>query len=103
MVAFDASFLILAFDVEAVRKQGIPRLQEQIDLLLSDLAKTKNKILIPTPALSEFLVKADIRLLQTINATSSFKIVPFDERAAIEASRIYKGRNSRERQERTLL
>jgi predicted nucleic acid-binding protein len=90
MVAFDASFLILTFDEKAVAQQNGPRLKERLDILLNDLAKAKTKVLIPTPALSEFLVKADVGLLQAINNTSAFKIVPFDERAAIEAAELTK-------------
>src|SRR6266403_114580 len=86
MVAFDASFLILAFDEKAAERQGTPRLKDRIDALLSDLSKARSKVLIPTPALSEFLVRADIQILQEIQRSSGFKIVPFDERAAIEAA-----------------
>lgn len=86
MVAFDASFLVLTFDADAVTKIGEPRLQERIDIFITDLQKSKTKIVIPTPALSEFLVGCDARVLQSIHKHSSFRIVPFDERAAIEAA-----------------
>ena len=86
MVVFDANFLILAFDKNAASKESWPRLQERIDMLLSDLGKARNKILIPTPALSEFLTKADPGILQIIHISAGFKIAPFDERAAIEAA-----------------
>jgi hypothetical protein len=86
MVAFDASFLILMLDEEAVANQGTPHLRERIDLLLDQLSKSRSKILIPTPALSEFLAKADVAILDKIHDTSSFVIAPFDERAAIEAA-----------------
>ncbi|HEV8041552.1 MAG TPA: hypothetical protein VGP62_21935, partial [Bryobacteraceae bacterium] len=86
MVAFDAGFLILAFDEQAAEKEVTPRLKERIDLLLAELRKTRTKILIPTPALSEFLVKADVRILQTFNTSSSFRIAAFDQRAAIEVA-----------------
>jgi hypothetical protein len=85
MVAFDASFLILTFDTDAVSKEG-GRLQERIDILLSDLQKSKTKIIIPTPALSEFLVKCDPVFLQSIHKQATFRIAPFDEKAAIEAA-----------------
>jgi predicted nucleic acid-binding protein len=90
MVAFDASFLILMLDEEAAANQGTPRLGERIDLLLDQLSKSRSKILIPTPALSEFLAKADVAILDKIHATSSFVIAPFDERAAIEAAEMTK-------------
>ena len=90
MVVFDASFLILAFDPQAAGRERTPRLQERVDMLLADLSKAKSKILIPTPALSESSVKADMKILQTLNTSSGFKIVPFDERAAIEAAELTK-------------
>jgi hypothetical protein len=86
MVAFDASFLILTFDADAVSKEGSPRLQERLDIFFTELQKTRTKIIIPTPALSEFLVKCDPRILQSIHKQSAFRIAPFDERAAIEAA-----------------
>jgi predicted nucleic acid-binding protein len=55
-------------------------------LLLETLQKSKTRIIIPTPALSEFLARADIKLLDRINTASAFKIVSFDQRAAIEAA-----------------
>jgi hypothetical protein len=86
MVAFDTSFLILAFDEKAASRQAIPHLAERIDLLLADLKKSRTKVIIPTPALSEFLVRADIALLEILNTSSLVKIAPFDQRAAIEAA-----------------
>lgn len=90
MVAFDASFSILALDEDAVAKQETPRLQERIDLLLTQLSKSRNTIIIPTPALSEFLTKVDVAILEKIHATTSFMVAPFDERAAIEAAEMTK-------------
>jgi len=90
MVLFDASFLILTFDEQAVEKHGTPRLKERMDVLLSDLSKARTRIIIPTPALSEFLTRVDVAILQTINATSAFQVVSFDERAAIEAAEMTK-------------
>ncbi|HME07801.1 MAG TPA: hypothetical protein VKG25_12150, partial [Bryobacteraceae bacterium] len=71
-------------------KQGTPRLAERIDLLLAELSRSRSKIIIPTPALSEFLAKADVSILEKIHATTSFVVAPFDERAAIEAAEMTK-------------
>lgn len=90
MVAFDASFLILALDQDAVAKNSTPRLQERIDLFIAELSRSRTKILIPTPALSEFLTRADLSILEEIHATARFVIAPFDERAAIEAAEMTK-------------
>jgi predicted nucleic acid-binding protein len=90
MIAFDASFLILAFDEKAASKHPTPHLSERISLLLEHMTKARGKILIPTPALSEFLTGADISVLDQINDSSVFRIAPFDERAAIEAAELTK-------------
>jgi len=85
-IAFDASFLILAFDEKVAASHSSPRLDERMMLFRTEIQKTKTKVLIPTPALSEFLVRADAGILEYLNNSAFFKIVPFDERAAIEAA-----------------
>ena len=48
-------------------------------------------MVIPTPTLSEVLVHADQatgRYLEILHSSSSFRVVPFDERAAIELASI---------------
>jgi hypothetical protein len=54
MVLFDAGILIKLLDPRTPDSQ-----REKLDYLIATLQKTKTKILIPTPALSEFYVKAD--------------------------------------------
>jgi predicted nucleic acid-binding protein len=90
MIAFDASFVILALDPKAASREGTPHLEERISLLLEENAKARSKVVIPTPALSEFLAKADIAILDQIHDSAAFRIAPFDERAAIEAAELTK-------------
>jgi len=62
---------------------------ERIEYLIENLAAAKEKILIPTPVLSEVLVHAGDAMqpyLDTLNEQSVFRIVPFDQKAAIEAA-----------------
>jgi len=57
------------------------------------LEKDRTKIIIPTPALSEFLVhagNAGPAYLESINSSSSFKVAPFDQRSAIELAAMTK-------------
>lgn len=54
MVLFDAGILIKLLDARTPDSQ-----REKLDYLLATLQKTRVRILIPTPALAEFYVKAD--------------------------------------------
>ena len=94
MVLFDNTFLCLLFHPTAKppndsNGKPITRCHDRIDHLVSELEATHAKILIPTPALSELLTIAGpnyVQYLNEINGRSCFKIVDFDQRAAIEAA-----------------
>ena len=87
MVAFDASIALpLWFP-------GVPcsvtKAKERIDYLVSDLGKRHEKILIPTPALSELLINAGAagaEFVNKLNKSSRFELWPFDQIAAIEVA-----------------
>ncbi len=54
-----------------------------------NLTAAKEKIIIPTPVLCEVLVRADAAMseyLGILNGSAAFRIVPFDQKAAIEAA-----------------
>jgi hypothetical protein len=55
MVVFDASFLIPLFDPKANEPE--PGARRKLNYLFSELEKTKARIVVPTPALSEYLVR----------------------------------------------
>ena len=63
MVVFDTSFLNLAFDkswnapIDPLTKLPIEKLQEKIDFLIKSLDKSRQRILVPTPVLAEYLVR----------------------------------------------
>ena len=56
MVVFDASILLLILE-ENIRS-SIPKAKERVEYLIDTLSKAGEKIIIPTPALSECLVHA---------------------------------------------
>lgn len=93
IVSFDASILVYVIDANANapinQATGLPveRCQERVRHLLKRLQDNGDKIIIPTPALAEVLVKAGKNgpdLLRIINSSKFFKMAPFDERASVE-------------------
>lgn len=94
-VVFDAGILILLLQdgvdapVDPETKQPITRPKDRVDYLQERLSEEKSKVLIPTPALSEFLVNAGSALEKYVDHISNealFAVVPFSEMAAIEAA-----------------
>ena len=99
MVLLDATTLLplLSDDVPAPpdpkTNQPIERVKERIDYLVAQLEKNKEKIIIPTPVLSEILVrvgKAGPEYLERLSTSAPFRIVPFDTRAAVEVAAMTK-------------
>ena len=95
MVVFDATTLLYLFDPEAKAptdpetENPVTHVKERIEFLLSELEKRKEKIIVPTPALSELLVRAGDagpEYLDILGKTAAFKIVDFDQRAAVEVA-----------------
>ena len=95
MVVFDTSILLLVLDAKArapqdpATGQPVARAAERIEYLIETLAADKQQIVIPTPVLSEVLVHAGTAMnayLDALNGQSVFRIVPFDQKAAIEAA-----------------
>ncbi|CCV04481.1 conserved hypothetical protein [Mesorhizobium metallidurans STM 2683] len=95
MVVIDATTLLLMLRPDTPVPRGpngvpIDRPKDRIDYLVQQLDKAKAKIVIPTPALGEALVKAGAAATQQIidhlQRYSVFSIEPFDTRAAIEVA-----------------
>ncbi|MGH7084528.1 MAG: type II toxin-antitoxin system VapC family toxin, partial [Acetobacteraceae bacterium] len=99
MVVFDASILLFVFDENT--PSSAPRAKERVEYLIDRLSEAGEKIIIPTPALSECLVHtgpAGAEYLTAISKQSCFRVASFDERAAVEAAvRTY---NARQRGQR---
>lgn len=87
MVVFDNSIFCLALHPDARPRSGVERAKDRVEYLLQTLHEEKEIIIIPTPALSEFLVFAGAEApeyLIKIRESSVLRVEPFDERAAIE-------------------
>ena len=83
-VAFDASILIDLFNPHLSGER-----RTKLDYLIEELQRKRTKILIPTPALTELMVragKARGAIHQKLSGKSAFQITPFDSRAAMECA-----------------
>jgi hypothetical protein len=95
-VAFDATILmplvspnLLTPPIDKNTSLPVTFYKERIEYLVSELDRTRTKIIIPTPALSEVLVYADKATLDyvtVIRQSAAFKIEPFDDRSAVEVA-----------------
>lgn len=95
MVSFDAGFLGITLHpaakppLDPATKKPAARLPERLDALLESLDAAREKVIISTPALAEFLVLAGVqgpKYLNELNNFSNFYIRPFDQMAAIEVA-----------------
>ena len=95
LVAFDSDLLSLLLNpaiippVDPATGQPTDRSGERLEYLVSELEKSKTRIIIPAPALAELLVIADESgpdYLTEIDRNSIFSVEAFDARAAIEAA-----------------
>ena len=95
MVVFDSSVLLLVLDPNAkppndpTTGRPLDKAAGRIEYLIENLTADKEKIVIPTPVLSEVLVHAGEAMppyLDIMNGQSAFRIAPFDQKAAIEAA-----------------
>jgi len=94
-VAFDTDVLSLLLDPDIpppndpTTGKPVTNVKARLDFLVSELQRTKSKIVIPAPVLGEFLVltdKAGPDYLTKIDKTAVFKVEPFDAKAAAEAA-----------------
>jgi hypothetical protein len=100
MLAIDQSFLELIIHPKGrapndpTTGKPIERLPDRIDELTASWEQDGETIIIPTPALSQFLILAHHQAsdyLAKITSSSYFKIEDFDTRAAIELAAIHIG------------
>lgn len=101
-VVLDANYLIawqqpdnMKVPEDPATGYPISEFPARIEHLISQLEANANRVLVPTPALSEFLVRAGSAgapIVALLNKNKSFRIAEFDRRAAIEAAEIVKHR-----------
>lgn len=93
IVAFDTSVLVYFFDehakapIDAATGAPVSGCKDRLNFLIATLQRDKTKIVIPTPALGELLVKgreAAPEWLAILHKSRHFRIAGFDERAAVE-------------------
>lgn len=93
MIVFDTTTIILFIDPKAKpptdpnTDRPVERCKERIEHLIDTLSKLKTRILIPTPVLSEFLVRAGdekAKYLSEFVGSKNFLVGDFDSVAAIE-------------------
>lgn len=95
MVSMDAGYLGLLLHPEAkiprdpATEELLIRPKDRIEKLVDDLHAANERVVVPTPALSEFLVLAGTDLQQYLAEFAnqpSFRIQPFDLMAAVEVA-----------------
>jgi hypothetical protein len=89
MVAFDANFALLIWrtDVPA----SVAKAKERVAHLVNQLTEKGERIVLPTPVLTELLVRAGKsgpQYLHEVTRSVRFKVSPFDTRAAVEVAAI---------------
>jgi predicted nucleic acid-binding protein len=87
MVVFDTTILLFLLNEQT--PSSVPRAVERVEYLIDQLSEAGERIIIPTPVLAECLTKAGAAgpdYLAVIAKQSVFRVVPFDERAAIETA-----------------
>jgi len=91
-VAFDVIMLTLFFKPSAKLTKQIPDGQRRVEHFIDTLSRDRAKIIIPAPALGEFLAYArddGPAYLEQLTDSEVFEIQPYDTRAAIEAAALF--------------
>ena len=95
MVVIDTTIFLLMLRPETSVPVGpngvaVEKVKERIDHLVERLEKTRTKIMVPTPVLSEALVRigtaATQDIIEGLGRYSVFQVEPFDMRAALEVA-----------------
>ncbi len=104
MVVLDASVLIFFFQPDAGAPEDasgnpVEKPQDRVKYLIEELQSRKEKIVVPTPALSEILIHAGAAksqaIIEMLNKKAVFRIEPFDQRAAIELAAMSRTRTKK--------
>ena len=93
MVVFDTTTALLLLrpgtkpPLDPATGAPIEQAEARMALLVETLEKARTRIIIPTPVMSELLVyagAATAELVARLTRSSTFRVAPFDTRAAIE-------------------
>lgn len=103
IIAIDASVLLHLIDPALSAPPGpngvVPdRCQDRLRFFIEQSSKSGDRLLIPTPALSEALVnagEAGPAWLSVLHGQRSIRIAPFDEKAAVECAALARERGNR--------
>ena len=97
MVLFDANTLMLLLDPalpapkDKSTGEPVTEVEKRIKYLVDTLQESREKIVIPTPALAEVLThaeRADANYFIKLDRSAAFRIESFGSRAAIELARM---------------
>lgn len=97
MIVFDASVLLLLLDPDTsppndpATGQPVSQCKARIAHFIAQLTRSREKIIIPTPALSEALVRAGEaapQYLDIMRNSRFFQVSPFGTTAAVEAAEL---------------
>lgn len=100
MVVIDATLLMLFFRPNIPVPVGsdgsrVEFAKERIEHLIQRLEKSRTKIIVPTPVLSEILVhagpSASQEIVEALNRLADFRVESFDARAAVEVAAMARG------------
>jgi hypothetical protein len=98
MVVFDTNYLVLLLQndlpplLNPETRLEVQNVREKVEHLVGELNGKGTRILIPTPVLAEYYTRwgiASDAVFKTMNQSSKFQVVPFDERAAIEVGMMF--------------
>jgi hypothetical protein len=73
--------------IDPATKKPVDRCHDRVMHMLESLQQQNAKVIIPTPALAEVLVRAangGPDFLRILSSSKHFRVAPFDERAAVE-------------------
>lgn len=99
-VVLDTSVLMFLLDpsasapLDVVTGKPVEHCQERIEGLLEDFDKSGVQLIVPTPVLSELLIKAGGRQVEVLAALvnkKSVQVLTFDEAAAVENAAMRRG------------
>lgn len=94
-VAIDTSVLLFLLNegtpapIDPATGAPVSRCRERVNLLIDELCKANETLIVPTPVLAEVLVRAELAgpaYISLMEKTKPIRLVEFGKRAAVEAA-----------------